>query len=97
MFNKLKELKAMQAKAEEIKKRLESITVKGTAAEDKVQVICTGNKTVQNVIIDESLLTPESKTELEQQMVVAINHAFQQAESVMNSEMQSVAGGMFGN
>ncbi|NNM15076.1 MAG: YbaB/EbfC family nucleoid-associated protein, partial [Bacteroidia bacterium] len=73
MLGKLKELKEMQAKAEEIKKRLDSITVRGTAAEDKIQVMCTGNKQVQNVVIDESLLNEINKTQLEQSMVEAIN------------------------
>ena len=96
MLGKLKELKEMQAKAADIKQRLDSITVKGTSTDQKVQVMCTGNKKVNNVIIDDSLLSTEHKEQLESNVTEAINHAFKQAENLMETEMQSMAGGLFG-
>lgn len=94
MFGKLKELKEMQAKAAEIKKRLETITVRGSSTCQKVQVICSGNKIVNNVLIDESLLNTEHKKQLENNITEAINNAFKQAENLMESEMQTIAGAL---
>ena len=96
MLGKLKELKEMQAKAAEIKQRLDNITVRGTSSDQKIQVMCTGNKNVNNVIVDESLLKPEHKNQLENNITEAINQAFKQAENLMETEMQSMAGGLFG-
>ena len=96
MLGKLKELKEMQAKAADIKQRLDNITVRGNSTDQKVQVMCNGNKKVNNVIIDNSLLSSEHKELLESSVTEAINNAFKQAENLMETEMQSMAGGLFG-
>ena len=83
MLGELKELKEMQAKAEMIKKRLDSVTVKGMSTDNKIQVMCSGNKKVQNIIIDDSLLNKESKDHLQTSITEATNDAFKQAENVM--------------
>jgi DNA-binding YbaB/EbfC family protein len=89
MFGKLAET---QQKAEEIKKRLEAITVEGKA--EGVTIIATGNKTIKHVGIEPALLTPERKEELEELILVAIERAFQQAENVSAAEMKSLMGSM---
>jgi DNA-binding protein YbaB len=53
MFDKLMEA---QQKAGEVKKRLDAITVTGTAEGGKISVLANGNKVVQSVSIDETFL-----------------------------------------
>lgn len=100
MFDKLMEA---QQKAGEIKKRLDAITVSGTAEGGKITVIANGNKVVQSVQIDSDFLAGADKEEVEELLVVAINKAMEQAENISQSEMAAMTkdmlgglGGMFG-
>jgi DNA-binding YbaB/EbfC family protein len=97
MFDKLMEA---QQKAGEVKKRLDAITVTGTAEGGKISVLANGNKVVQSVSIDPDFFKDADKEELEELLVVAINKAMEQAENLSQSEMaamtQAMLGGMGG-
>ena len=89
-----------QQKAGEVKKRLDAITVTGTAEGGKISVQANGNKVVQSVNIDPDFFKDADKEELEELLVVAINKALEQAENISQSEMaamtQAMLGGMGG-
>jgi DNA-binding YbaB/EbfC family protein len=91
MFGKLAEA---QQKAEEIKNRLELISVEGIAGDETVKVIATGNKHIKQIQIDDSLMQVSKKEELEDLLLVAIERAMQQAENVSASEMKNLMGSM---
>jgi nucleoid-associated protein EbfC len=93
MFDKLMQA---QQKAEEIKKRLDNITVVGEAESGKIRVTATGNKKVQSIEIDKTFLESADKEELEELLVVAVNKAIEQAENVSQSEMQAATQDMLG-
>lgn len=93
MFDQL--LQAQQ-KAEEIKKRLDTITVTGEAAGNKIVVTATGNKAIKSIEIDSDFLKQADKEELEELLTVAVNKALEQAENTSQAEMQSVTRDMFG-
>lgn len=97
MFDKLLEA---QQKAGEMKKRLDGISVSGSAEGGKITVVANGNKVVQSINIDEEFLKDADKEELEELLIVAINKALEQAENVNQSEMaamtQQMLGGMGG-
>ena len=93
MFDKLMEA---QQKAGEVKKRLDAITVTGTAESGKITVTANGNKVIQSVTIDEAFLKEADKEELEELMVIAVNKALEQAENVSQSEMAAMTSAMFG-
>ncbi|MES2382135.1 MAG: YbaB/EbfC family nucleoid-associated protein [Bacteroidota bacterium] len=99
MFGKLNEAKE---KAEQIKQKLELITVEGNA--EGIKVIANGNKKITNISIDENLLKAENKEQVEELLVTAIERALEQAENVSAAEMRSLMGsmmpglgGLFGN
>ncbi len=94
MFDKLLQV---QQQAEEIKKRLDNITVTGEAESGKIKVTATGNKQITSINIDESFFKEADKEELEELLVVALNKAIAQAENVHQSEMQAVSQSMLGN
>ena len=94
MFDKLLQV---QQQAEEIKKRLDTITVTGEAEGGKIKVTATGNKQITAIDIEESFFKEADKEELEELLVVALNKAIAQAESVHQSEMQAVSQSMLGN
>lgn len=85
-----------QQKAEEIKKRLDNITVVGEAESGKIRVTATGNKKVQSIDINEDFLKSADKEELEELLAVAVNKALEQAENVGQSEMQAATQDMLG-
>jgi DNA-binding YbaB/EbfC family protein len=93
MFDKLFEV---QAKAGEVKQRLDNITVTGTAEGGKISVTANGNKIIQSINIDADFLKEADKEEIEELMVIAINKAMQQADNVSQSEMAAVTKDMFG-
>ena len=93
MFDKLLEA---QQRAGEMKKRLDGISVSGTAEGGKITVVANGNKVVQSINIDEEFLKVADKEELEELLIVAINKAMEQADNVNQSEMAAVTQQMFG-
>jgi len=93
MFDKLFEAKQ---KAEDLKKRLDGITVTGSAESGKITVTATGNKVVQSIDIDEEFLKSADKEELEELLIVAVNKALEQAENLHQSEMAALSRDMLG-
>jgi DNA-binding protein YbaB len=100
MFDKLM---AAQQKADEIKKRLDTISVYGEVEGGQIRITATANKVITSVEIDEDFHKQADKEELEELLLTAINKALAQAEQVSAAEMQSMTkdmlgglGGMFG-
>ncbi|MDB5129654.1 MAG: hypothetical protein JWQ85_3886 [Mucilaginibacter sp.] len=85
-----------QQKAGEVKKRLDAISVTGTAEGGKITVQANANKVVQSVSIDADFFKDADKEELEELLVVAINKAMEQADNVSQSEMAAITSAMFG-
>lgn len=84
----LAKLQEAQAKVEEAKQRLDSITVQGSAGNGKVTVTMTGNRKVKDIVIDESLTDVEEIADL---TVLAMNDALSKAEKVNEAEMGAAA------
>lgn len=100
MFDKLF---AAQQKAEEVKKRLDTISVFGEVENGAIKITATANKSITGISIDEEFLKNADKEELEELLLTAINKAMTSAEQVSAAEMQASAqdmlgglGGMFG-
>lgn len=93
MFDKLLEAKK---NAEESKKRLDAITVVGEAESGKVRVVATGNREIKEISFDDELFTDLDREGVEELLLVAVNHALQQAEKINQSEMQAMTENMLG-
>ncbi|MEI6594159.1 MAG: YbaB/EbfC family nucleoid-associated protein [Bacteroidota bacterium] len=87
MFGKLAEA---QQKAEEVKQKLEAITVEGDASNGLVKVGSTGNKKIYEIIIADELMAIDRKEELQDLLIIAIDRAMTAAENVSQSEMQAL-------
>lgn len=101
MFDKL--LQAQQM-AEEIKKRLDNISVSAEVEGGKIRITSTANKRITGISIDPDLLGSADQEELEELLVIAINKVLDQADNVNQTEMQAATrnmmgglGGLFGN
>lgn len=89
MFGKLGEAKQ---KAEEMKLKLEAISVEGNA--QGVQVIANANKKIIAINIAPELLNPANKEQIEELLMLAIEHAMNQAENISAAEMKAMMGSM---
>jgi len=89
--NMMGKLQEMQQKTEEIKKRLDTISVKGDAENGMVTVTATGNRKITAIEISEEL---SDKEQIEDLCILAVNRALEEAEKVYESEMKDVAKGM---
>jgi len=93
MFDKLLQV---QQQAEELKKRLDNITVTGESEAGKIKVLATGNKHIKSIEIQEEFLAAADKEELEELLAVAVNKALDQAENIHQTEMQAMSQSMLG-
>ncbi|MBS1501243.1 MAG: YbaB/EbfC family nucleoid-associated protein [Bacteroidetes bacterium] len=93
MLDKLFEAKQ---KAEEVKKRLDGLTVSGNAEGGKISVTANGNKVIQSISIEEDFLKSVDKEELEELLIIAANRALEQAENLHQSEMAALSREMLG-
>jgi DNA-binding protein YbaB len=93
----LDQLMAAQQKAEEIKKRLDTVSVYADVEGGAIKVTSTANKTITAIEINEDFFKDADKEELEELLLTSINKVLQQAENVNAAEMQSVTQNMFGD
>jgi DNA-binding protein YbaB len=89
MFGKLNEAKQ---KADEMKQKLEAISVEGTA--QGIRIVASGNKKITSINIDSALLKSENKEQIEELLLIAIERAMEQAENIAAAEMRAMMGGM---
>jgi len=93
MFDKLM---AAQQKADEIKRRLDTISVFGEVEGGAIRVTATANKAITAIEIEEEFHKTADKEELEELLLTAVNKALAQAEQVSASEMQAATKDMLG-
>ena len=89
MMGKLQEA---QQKAEETKKRLDTVYLSEESAGGKVKITISGNREIKDITIDDSLM--EDAEELSDHLVIAMNKAIKKATEMNEREMQAAASGM---
>lgn len=94
MFDKLYEA---QQKAEEVKKRLDSISVTGEAENGAIKVVATANKKITNIEISEAFFAEADKEGIEELIAVAVNKAIEQAEQISAAENAAMTQEMLGS
>jgi hypothetical protein len=79
----MKQLSELKSKMDEVKKRLDSITV--SEENDCARVVVNGNRKVTAITLKQALDSSN-----EQRLVEAINEALTRSEAVMQSEMKGI-------
>lgn len=93
MLGKLQEA---QQKMEEIKERLDQVSVKGESGNGKVTVIVSASKKIKEVSLADEAMSCE-KEELEDLLVIALEDAMSKADNVAESESKGAMGGILPN
>ncbi len=86
MMGKLKETRA---KVEATKKRLDTVLLDESSADDAVTVTLTANREIRSITLADHLL--EDKEQLEDLLVVTLNKAIAKATGVQEAELSAVA------
>ena len=92
MLGNISQLLEMKKKAEELKAKLETITV--TEVTNGITVDCNGNRKILAIHIPEEMT--QDKIMLEDNLILAVNNALSAAEKESVSSMASLYGGMGG-
>lgn len=85
----------LKKKMEEMKGKLDSISVDGIAGDGKykVTVTATANKEIKNIDISIDLIQGGDKEYIEDLVLTAINRAMEQAQKVSEAEARNLAMG----
>ena len=92
----LDKLLQAQQRAEEIKKRLDLISVSSEVEGGKIRITSTANKYISSLSIDPEFLQSADKEELEELLVAVFNKVLAQADQVSQTGMQAVTREMMG-
>lgn len=82
---------AMQQQMEEIKAKLENISVIGESDNSTCKAVASGNRLIKEITLSEDFIKNASKQEIETAIVQASNIALEQAARVEQSEMSHAA------
>lgn len=92
MLDKAKQLWELQKKARGIQKELKETEVEVKAANGLVKVVFNGEQHIQSVEIDESLLKPENKRDLEKALQQCVAEAVSRVQAIAAEKMKTIAG-----
>jgi DNA-binding protein YbaB len=90
MLGNISQLLEMKKKAEELKAKLETITI--TEVTDGITVDCNGNRKILAIHVPEEMM--QDKFRLEDKLIAAVNNALASAEKASINDMASMAGGL---
>lgn len=89
MFDMMGKLSQAKQQAEETKKKLDEVYVKGTSPQNLVTVISTANGKVTDIQINDELL--DDKETLTDLLVLALNNAQEKAGLLREEELKNTA------
>lgn len=94
MFDKAKQLYDLQKKAREIQKQLKDTEIEASAVDGMVKVRFNGEQHVLGVEINEAMLNPERKRELEKAVQQSIAEAISKSQALAAEKMKAIAGNL---
>lgn len=92
MFNKLKQFKDIRDKAKELQNTLGQESVTTTAAGGSISLTMNGNLELTNVVIEDSLLSPDKKSKLTEGIKDAHKDGMKKMQRIMAMKMKEMGG-----
>ncbi len=89
-----KQMYDLQKKAKKVQKELQDLLIEASSLDGKVAVVFNGEQKIEEITIDESLLTADNKVNLEKGIKDAVSQALKKAQQVAADKMKTVAGDM---
>jgi len=97
MMKMMGKVKEVQAKMKEAQENLGNITTTGESGAGMVIATVNGRKEVVDLVIDESLFTPEDKEMLKDLIIAAVNKAIADVEVLAKEEIKKSTEGIMPN
>lgn len=94
MQGMMKKVQKMQADMQKMQEELKTKTVDASVGGGAVTIVMNGEKIVQSVKIDPSVVDTDDMEMLEDLVLSAVNAAGQKVDDMMAQEMSKVTGGM---
>jgi len=91
MFDQMKKLMEMKQQAEKIKRQLEASLIEVNET-DGISIVIDGAQRFHSVEIDERLLVPGKKDQIQKDLVKSLNKAISKSQSVAADQMKQVMG-----
>ena len=89
MFNKLKQFNDLRKQAADLKNNLAQETVTGESLGGKIKITMNGNQEIQEVFIDQSLLSSEQQEDLQTGVKEAMSKAIKEVQMLMARKIQA--------
>ncbi|WP_109301150.1 YbaB/EbfC family nucleoid-associated protein [Aquimarina sp. AU474] len=89
MMGMMGKLKEAQQKIEDTKKRLNTVLVDQSSADELLKITLTANREIKNITIADELL--KDKEQLEDYLILNLNKAIAKATQINESELAAVA------
>lgn len=89
MFQKLKQYKDLRSTAKQAQNVLGGITVHGKSSSGKVAVVIDGNQDILSLDIDDSILSPNHKEDIQKGVKEALKDATKKLQREMLMKMKS--------
>lgn len=94
MQGMMKKVQKMQKEMKKLQENLKQRTVETTVGGGALTLVMNGEKNVESVHIDPSIIDPEDAEMLEDLVVAAVNEASKKVDDMMAQEMGKITGGM---
>lgn len=91
MFDQAKDLYKLQAQAKKIKEKLANIHIE--SVESGVKITINGEQEVISFVIQSDVYTDDN-TQLEKDLLIAMNKAIKKSQAIAAEEMKEIMGGM---
>lgn len=89
MFGKFGDMMKAKEQASKLKSALEQETLEGVAINGMIKVILNGNLEIQSVELDDKILTPENKDQIQNGIKEAFNDAQSKLQQLMIRKISS--------
>ncbi len=94
MAGMMKKVQKMQKEMKKLQEDLKKRTVETTVGGGALTLVMNGEKNVESVHIDPSIIDPEDAEMLEDLIVAAVNESNKKVDEMMANEMGKITGGM---
>ncbi len=94
MAGMMKKMQKLQGEMGKMQEELKTRTLEATAGGGAIKVIITGEKQIQSLKIDPSVVDAEDMEMLEDLVTAAVNEAIKKVDDMMAQEMGKLTGGM---
>ena len=96
MMNKkmLKQAQQLQQRMMKLQEELEAANVEASSGGGMVKVVVSGKMTLESIVINPEVVTPEDVEILEDLVLAAVNEGLNKAQEMASGRMGALTGGM---